>query len=181
MHEGVSDRRDLDGAGRHRRHRLRLVHRLPLLHGRLPLRRTPLQLGRGGDPEGPGQPEDARARQPPPAARHRGEVHVLVRRRRRTARAGATKLRQARDRRRYRGLERIRRGLRLARRHGGDRAARRARGRPGRLRARAHLRGTLLRHPAGGGRRGRRGDGGDRERAARRQGQGGSACRATSC
>src|SRR6516165_9465351 len=48
-------------------------------------------------------------------------------------------LRQACDRRRHRRLERIRRGLWLARRHGGDRAARRARGRPGRLRARAHL------------------------------------------
>ena len=37
--------RHLDGAGRHRRHRLRLVHRVPLLHGRVPLRRAPLQLG----------------------------------------------------------------------------------------------------------------------------------------
>ncbi len=46
LHEGLPDRRHLDRAGRHRRHRLRLVHRLPLLHGRLPVRRAPLQLGR---------------------------------------------------------------------------------------------------------------------------------------
>ena len=45
VHEGVPDGRHLDGAGRHRRHRLRLVHRLPLLHGGLPVRRAPLQLG----------------------------------------------------------------------------------------------------------------------------------------
>ena len=36
--------RHLEGAGRHRRHRLQLVHRLPLLHGGLPLLRPPLQL-----------------------------------------------------------------------------------------------------------------------------------------
>ena len=46
VHQGLPDRRDLDREGRHRRHRLRLVHRLPLLHGGLPLRRAPLQLGR---------------------------------------------------------------------------------------------------------------------------------------
>ena len=45
LHEGLPDRRHLEGAGRHRRHRLRLVHRLPLLHGRLPLRGAALQLG----------------------------------------------------------------------------------------------------------------------------------------
>ena len=49
VHQGVPDRRDLDRAGRHRGHRLRLVHRLPLLHGRLPVRRAPLQLGRAND------------------------------------------------------------------------------------------------------------------------------------
>ena len=49
LHEGLSDRRHLDGAGRHRGHRLRLVHRLPLLHGGLPVRRAPFQLGRAVD------------------------------------------------------------------------------------------------------------------------------------
>ena len=44
LHQGLSDRRHLDREGRHRRHRLRLVHRLPLLHGGLPVRRAPLQL-----------------------------------------------------------------------------------------------------------------------------------------
>ncbi len=52
VHEGVPDRRDLDRARRHRRHRLRLVHRVPLLHGGLPVRRPALQLGRTVDPEG---------------------------------------------------------------------------------------------------------------------------------
>ena len=46
LRQGLPDRRHLDGAGRHRGDRLRLVHRLPLLHGGLPVRRAPLQLGR---------------------------------------------------------------------------------------------------------------------------------------
>ncbi len=46
VHQGLPGGRHLEGAGRHRGHRLRLVHRLPLLHGGLPLRRAPLQLGR---------------------------------------------------------------------------------------------------------------------------------------
>ena len=46
LHQGLPDRRDVDREGRHRRHRLRLVHRLPLLHGRLPVWRAALQLDR---------------------------------------------------------------------------------------------------------------------------------------
>ena len=45
VHEGLSHRGHLDRARRHRSHRLRLVHRLPVLHGRLSVWRTPLQLG----------------------------------------------------------------------------------------------------------------------------------------
>ena len=77
------------------------------------------------------------------------------------------------DRRGHRRLERVRRGLRLARRHRGDRAARRARRRPGRRRrtSASTPSSTAPTRPARGRRR-RRGDGRDRERAARRQGQG---------
>ena len=46
VHEGLSGRGHVDRARRHRGHRLRLVHRLPVLHGRLSVRRTPFQLGR---------------------------------------------------------------------------------------------------------------------------------------
>ncbi len=46
VREDLPDPGHLEGAGRHRGHRLRLVHRLPLLHVGLPLRRPPLQLGR---------------------------------------------------------------------------------------------------------------------------------------
>jgi ferredoxin len=52
VHEGVPDRRHVDREGRHRRDRLRLVHRLPLLHGGLPVRRAAVQLGRAVDPRG---------------------------------------------------------------------------------------------------------------------------------
>ena len=50
LHERVPDRGHLAGAGRHRGDRLRLVHRLPLLHGGVPLRRASLQLGRALHP-----------------------------------------------------------------------------------------------------------------------------------
>ncbi len=46
LREELPGRRDLEGARRHRRDRLRLVHRLPLLHVGLPLRRAALQLDR---------------------------------------------------------------------------------------------------------------------------------------
>ena len=62
-------RRHLEGAGRHRGDRLRLVHRLPLLHGRLSLRRAPLQLGDAVGARAGAEPEHARARKPPAAAR----------------------------------------------------------------------------------------------------------------
>ena len=50
LRQDLPDRGHLDGAGRHRGDRLRLVHRLPLLHGGLPLRRAPLQLGEADHP-----------------------------------------------------------------------------------------------------------------------------------
>ena len=78
LHQGLPDRRDLDGAGRDRGHRLRLVHRLPLLHGGVPLRRPPLQLGRS-----PTIPQDELnpsthylGNRPRPQGRGR-EVHLL--------------------------------------------------------------------------------------------------------
>ena len=51
LHQGLPHRRHLGGEGRHRGDRLRLVHRLPLLHGRVPLRRPPFQLDRAAIPE----------------------------------------------------------------------------------------------------------------------------------
>ena len=44
LHQGLPHGATWAGEGRHRGHRLRLVHRLPLLHGGLPLRRAALQL-----------------------------------------------------------------------------------------------------------------------------------------
>ena len=49
LHQGLSHRRHVDREGRHRGHRLRLVHRLPLLHGGVPLWRAALQLERACD------------------------------------------------------------------------------------------------------------------------------------
>ena len=64
VREGLPDPGDLEGEGRDRRRRLRLVHRLPLLHGGLPVRGPPLQL-RGGEPaRGRAQPRPALPRQP---------------------------------------------------------------------------------------------------------------------
>ena len=98
LHEGVPDRRHVDGAGRHRRHRLRLVHRLPLLHGGVPLRRAPLQLGRAAPCRGGTEPEHARARQPAAAEGRRREVHVLhpARARRAATRPASRSVRSAR-------------------------------------------------------------------------------------
>ena len=65
VREGLPDYGNLDGAGRHRRRRLQLVHRLPLLHGGLPVRRAPLQLDRARDTGGRTQPEHALPGQSP--------------------------------------------------------------------------------------------------------------------
>ena len=46
VREGLPRRRHLAGARRHHGHRLRLVHRMPLLHGRLPVLGPALQLER---------------------------------------------------------------------------------------------------------------------------------------
>ena len=64
--QGLSGQGHMAGARRHRRHRLRLVHRLPVLHVGLPLWRPPLQLGRSRDPwtAGRGQPGYALPGQP---------------------------------------------------------------------------------------------------------------------
>ena len=53
----VPGRRDVEGARRRRRDRLRLVHRLPLLHGGVPVRRAPLQLDEPVSSRRPDQPE----------------------------------------------------------------------------------------------------------------------------
>ena len=45
LREGLPDTGDLEGTGRYRGDRLQLVYRLPLLHGRLSLRRAAVQLG----------------------------------------------------------------------------------------------------------------------------------------
>jgi hypothetical protein len=56
--QGVPRRGDVEGARRHRGGRLQLVHRLPLLRGRVPVPRAALQLdrprSRGRDQPGPG-------------------------------------------------------------------------------------------------------------------------------
>ena len=64
VREGLPGRRHLAGAGRHHRHRLRLVHRVPLLHGRLSLLGAPLQLERAGGPGRGGESEPALPGQP---------------------------------------------------------------------------------------------------------------------
>ncbi len=69
LRQELSGRRDLAGAGRHRRHRLRLVHRLPLLHVGLSVRRATLQLGRAGAAGRGDEPRHALPRQPPAASR----------------------------------------------------------------------------------------------------------------
>ena len=86
----VPDAGDVEGEGRHRRHRLRLVHRLPLLHGGLPVRRAPLQLGDAEPARGGAEPEPPRL--PPPCAarrpRHQGESGPRPPRWRRPGRPG---------------------------------------------------------------------------------------------
>ena len=57
LRQGMSRRGDLAGAGRDHGDRLRLVHRLPVLHGRVPLRRAPLQLQRPKYYQGRNQPQ----------------------------------------------------------------------------------------------------------------------------
>ena len=52
----------VERARRHRRHRLRQVHRVPQLHGHVPVRRAALQLGRARGPQGRGQPRRSRSR-----------------------------------------------------------------------------------------------------------------------
>ena len=64
----------MDRTGRDRSHRLRLVHRLPLLHGRVPVRGAPLQLDRAEAHRRTAQPEHARARQPAAAEGRRREA-----------------------------------------------------------------------------------------------------------
>ena len=53
--------RHVERARRHRGHRLRQVHRVPQLHGHLPVRRAPLQLGRARGAQGRDQPQGAAA------------------------------------------------------------------------------------------------------------------------
>jgi hypothetical protein len=77
VREGVPHPGHLEGAGRHRRRRLRLVHRLPLLHVGLPVRRAPLQLGGPEAARGRAEPEPALPRQPSPPEGRRREVHLL--------------------------------------------------------------------------------------------------------
>jgi hypothetical protein len=77
LYQGLSHPGDLAGARRHRGDRLRLVHRVPLLHGRLSLRGAALQLVRARPRERRGQPRDPHSGQPPPGARRGGEVHLL--------------------------------------------------------------------------------------------------------
>src|SRR5665648_226524 len=63
----------LEGARRHRRHRLQQVHLVPQLHDHVPLWRPPLQLDPSASPEGRAQP-----RGPARGEGVRGgEVHVL--------------------------------------------------------------------------------------------------------
>ncbi len=69
LHARLPGGRHLARARRHRGHRLRLVHRLPQLHGGLPVRRPALQLGRRHHPRRRAQHQHARLRQPPAAAR----------------------------------------------------------------------------------------------------------------
>ena len=89
--------------------------------------------------------------------------------------------RQAHDRRGHRRLERVRRGLRLARRRHRDRAPGPARGRAGGRRARAHLRRALQRHPAGLRRRRRPGASAPSRTRCSTPRPRRSACPATSC
>ena len=77
VHKSLSHRGHLDRARRHRSHRLRLVHRLPVLHGRLSVWRTPLQLGCAVGSPGRAQSIDALSWQPAPAKGRRGKVLVL--------------------------------------------------------------------------------------------------------
>ncbi len=48
LHQSLPGSGHLEGKRRHCRRRLQLVHRMPLLHGRLPLRRSSFQLAQRG-------------------------------------------------------------------------------------------------------------------------------------
>ena len=56
LRQGLPRPRHLAGDRRHHRDRLRLVHRLPVLRGRLPVLGAPFQLHQALDPEGAAQP-----------------------------------------------------------------------------------------------------------------------------
>ena len=70
-------RGDLEGGRRHRGRRLQLVHRLPVLRGRLPVSRPAFQLDQAGDSQGGDQSEPILPQQPHPAAGRDGKMHLL--------------------------------------------------------------------------------------------------------
>ena len=74
---GLPGRGHLEGRRRDRRHRLRLVHRLPLLRGRLPLPCPALQLDEAGDRGRRDQPRPGLSLEPGAAPGRRGEVPLL--------------------------------------------------------------------------------------------------------
>ena len=77
LRQGVPGRRDLAGAGRHSRHRLRLVHWDTCLHGGLPVCCATLQLGRSGHSERRNQHRHPLPGQSAQRARRGGEMHQL--------------------------------------------------------------------------------------------------------
>ena len=79
LHQGLPGGRDVQAAGRNRADRQRALHRLPVLHGRLPVRRAELQLGPAPairPRRGAGVLAGARI---PAPRRHGGEMRLLRR------------------------------------------------------------------------------------------------------
>ncbi len=77
LREGLSGPRDLAGDGRHHGDRLRLVHRLPLLRGRLSLLGAAVQFHQAVDSERAAQSGHGLPRQPSAAPGRDGEMPLL--------------------------------------------------------------------------------------------------------